>query len=71
MELPRKKLEDNKEVLMFTNWEPGQPDNYRGNENYGIHMVFWYAGIHMVFWYAEKWNDAPAAYGVSYILCEL
>ena len=50
---------DNKEVLMFTNWVPRQPDNYRGNENYGI------------FWHAEKWNDAPAAYGVSYILCEL
>ena len=49
---------DNKEVLTFTNWAQGQPDNYRDNENYGM------------FWYSGKWNDAPAAYSVSYILCE-
>ena len=50
---------DNKEILTFTNGAQGQPDNYRDNENYGM------------FWYSGKWNDAPAAYSVSYILCEL
>ena len=51
---------DNKETLTFTDWHDNQPDNYNGNEDYGL---FWIM--------IGKWNDATVLHGVSYIMCEL
>ena len=49
---------DNKETLTFTNWADGQPDNYKGDEHFGM------------FWHSGKWNDGNKI-AVKYILCEL
>jgi hypothetical protein len=42
----------------FTNWSPGQPDNWQGNENC-VHI-----------WYNSMWNDANCEAALR-ALCEV
>ena len=43
--------------MTISNWDSGQPDNYRGIENY------------LEMWKGGKWNDAPNVEGLGFV-CE-
>eukprot|EP00057_Strongylocentrotus_purpuratus_P005127 XP_003730280.1 PREDICTED: echinoidin isoform X2 [Strongylocentrotus purpuratus] len=46
----------------FTMWSPGQPDNWRSQEDCGLIRST----------YGNKWNDAPCDFnGSSYFVCKL
>ena len=51
---------DGKEILTFTNWRSGQPNNYDGDEHWGY-----------MYSYDGKWYDDDDSYTVSSIVCEL
>ena len=44
----------------YSNWLPGQPDNYGGNENC----------MHIISGDPGKWNDAPCDYRGHITMCE-
>ena len=50
---------DNKEALTFTNWYPGEPDNWNGQEHRGSMLN------------DGKWVDYKRDKAMSYIICEL
>ena len=51
---------DNKEVLTFTNWDSGQPNNSGGDQHWGFMRSS-----------DGEWGDADDSYALSYIVCEL